>query len=118
MKIARKCHILAASLLVAAVVFAASSPVGRWKLTADTPDGLQPFVLVVKEADGKLTATFEGSEAFQIKETRFENDTLTLTLDVNGAVYTVTLKVDGDKMEGTWKGEDNGGKVSGTRAES
>lgn len=112
-----KSCILAALSLVAAIVLAASStPVGRWKLTADTPDGPRPFVLVVKEADGKLTAAFEGADAtIQIKETQFDKDTLTLTLDVSGAVYTVSLRVDGDKMEGAWKGGENGGKVSGTR---
>ncbi len=107
---------LAVFFLAATVLFAASPATGRWSMTADTADGSRPFVLVVTDTDGKLAAVFEGAEGMvQVKETKFENNTLMLTLDVNGAVVTMELKVDGDKMDGTWKGGENSGKVSGTR---
>jgi hypothetical protein len=105
---------LAALLLaVAPLAFAADGPkaVGTWDIVATTPDGDMPSVLVLKQVDGALKATFEldGVERV-VTDEKLEGDVLRMKVQYEGGVYDVEAKIAGDAMEGTWQG----GGYSGT----
>lgn len=107
---------LALALLFAVAVplaTAADAPkvVGTWDIVATTPNGDMPSVLVLKQVDGALKATFEldGVERV-VTDEKLEGDVLRMKVQYEGGVYDVEAKVAGDAMEGTWQG----GGYSGT----
>jgi hypothetical protein len=104
-------------LLAAAFLMAAAKPLGTWECSASTPSGDErKWTLTVKELDGKLvgTAGGEGAEV-PIEDAKFENDTLTFKVTLDTGAYEVTLKIDGDKLDGSWKGGGESGTVKGSK---
>jgi hypothetical protein len=107
--------------LVLALLFAVAVPLasaadapkaaGTWDVVATTPNGDMPSVLVLKQVDGALKATFEldGVERV-VTDEKLEGDVLRMKVQYEGGVYDVEAKVAGDAMEGTWQG----GGYSGT----
>lgn len=108
----------ALSLLLTALLLAAgSNPVGSWDCTSSTPNGDEhKWTLTVKEADGKLVGT-AGSEEGEvpIEEVKYADDTLTFKVSIESGTYEVTLKIDGDKMDGNWTGGGQSGTVKGVK---
>jgi hypothetical protein len=51
----------------------------------------------------------------EAENTRLEGDTLIFQLNVQQGSYEMRLKIDGDQLEGVWKGSDASGAVKGTR---
>jgi hypothetical protein len=107
---------LALALLLAVAIplaSAADAPkvVGTWDIVATTPNGDMPSVLVLKQVDGALKATFEldGVERV-VTDEKLEGDVLRMKVQYEGGVYDVEAKIAGDAMEGTWQG----GGYSGT----
>ena len=107
---------LTLALLLAVAVplaSAADAPkaVGTWDIVATTPNGDMPSVLVLKQVDGALKATFEleGVERV-VTDEKLEGDVLRMRVQYEGGVYDVEAKIAGDAMEGTWQG----GGYSGT----
>ena len=112
-------HFIAALTLMvfaAAGLAAASEVVGVWECVSITPDGDEMHTtLTVTEANGKLSATLKSEEGeWTISNVKFEGKVLSFTA-AQDAEYNVTLKVDGDKMDGQWSGGGDSGKVTATR---
>lgn len=103
--------------LAAAGLAAASAVAGVWECVAITPDGDEMHItLTVTEADGKLSATLAGEDAdYKVSNLKFDGKVLTFTAARDYQDYTVTLNVDGDKMDGKWSGAGDSGKITATR---
>jgi len=106
-----------AILTLAACAWAA--PVtGKWKVTANAPDGNTYNVdLVVKDEGGKLTAVLESERgSMPLQEVALNNDELTFKLVMDMGAIPFKLKVDGDTMKGTLTTPDGAsGSVTGKR---
>lgn len=105
-------------LIAAAAVMAADKPVvGSWQCVSDSPDGEQyRWTVTVREEDGKLSGTISGAPGeFTMVDPRFENDTFTFKIQIEGQTYTVEAKISGDKLEGVWKGAASQGVIKGTK---
>jgi hypothetical protein len=104
--------------LAALVLVAADKPVGSWDCTSSTPNGggEHQWTLTVKEVDGKLAGT-AGSEdgEIQLEELKYEDGTLSFKVSLESGTYEVTLKIDGDKLDGNWKGGGETGTVKGVK---
>ncbi len=109
----------ALSLLLAAVVLAAGGkPVGSWDCTSSTPNGggEHQWTLTVKEVDGKLAGTAGGESGdVSLEEVKYEGGTLTFKVSIESGTYEVILKIDGDKLDGNWKGGGETGTVKGVK---
>lgn len=76
---------------------------GKWKMTANTPDGNTHNVdLVVKEDSGKLAGELVSERgALPIQDVALNGDELTFKLILDVGPIPFKLKVDGDTMKGT-----------------
>lgn len=106
-------------ILVAALALVAAEKavIGSWQCVSDSPDGEQySWKVTVKEEGGKLTGTISGAPGeYPMVDPRFENDTFTFKVQIEGQTYTVEAKISGDKLEGVWKGGASQGVIKGTR---
>jgi hypothetical protein len=104
-------------LLSAAFLMAAAKPLGTWECSSSTPGGDErKWTLTVQELDGKLVGTVGGEEGdIPIEDAKFENDTLTFKVTLDTGTYQVTLKIDGDKLDGSWTGGGISGTVKGSK---
>ncbi len=119
----RKMYRIAALLLAAfiAVVAAAGQDAkalaGKWNMVSETEDEPIKWTLVLKETDGKLTAllaTDGGEEA--AKDFSYADGVLKFKAPYQGNYYDIELKAVGDTLAGTWSGDGNSGKTSGTKS--
>jgi hypothetical protein len=90
---------------------------GKWKITADTPDGEQSeWSMVFKIQDGRLTGTAEGDAGqFEFKNLKENGQIVTGELEVQGDEYVIEVTVTGDKLEGKWKLDSTTGVIKGAR---
>lgn len=96
----------------------ADGVVGKWKVTANAPDGNTYNVdLVVKEEGGKLAGTLESERGtMPLQEVAFNSGELTFKLEIGSGPIPFKLKVDGDTMKGTLTTPDGAtGAVTGKR---
>ena len=110
--------ILGIILLGCTLALAAGSGIeGKWKITAETPDGDQSeWSLVFKIQDGRLTGTADGDAGqFEFKNLKENGGTVTGELQVEGDKYVIEVTVTGDKLEGKWKLESMTGAIKGAR---
>lgn len=111
--------VLALLLAPAALCLAAASgAIGAWDCTAISPDGeALRFTLTIQEENGQLAGTVRSADGeTRISAVKYQNSTLTFKVDYQGAPYTLELKVEGDKLAGTYRGEAASGEVKGTRS--
>ena len=97
-------------LIVALALTAAAADVtGKWSgtFTVTGPDGSagdsNPAFLILKQSGSTLTGTAgsDESEQWSIENAKIENNKITGTVNPSdGATYTVSLTVDGDRMTG------------------
>ena len=97
-------------LIVALALTAAAADVtGKWSgtFTVTGPDGSagdsNPAFMILKQSGSTLTGTAGGDEAEQwpIENAKIENNKITGSVNPSdGATYTVSLTVDGDRMTG------------------
>ena len=96
-------------ILALAITAAAADVTGKWSgtFTVTGPDGSagdsNPAFLILKQSGTTLTGTAGGDEAeqFPIENAKIENNKITGTVNPSdGATYTVSLTVDGDRMTG------------------
>ncbi len=104
-------------LIAAGSLAAASQAAGAWDCTATSPDGEAiKFTLTIQEEGGRLSGTVGTARgSTKIADLKFENSTLIFKTEYNSATYTLELKVSGDKLEGTYRGEDASGPIKGAR---
>jgi hypothetical protein len=91
---------------------------GKWKVTANAPDGNTYNVdLVVKDEGGKLAAALESERGtMPLQEVAFNNGELTFKLEIGSGPIPFKLKVDGDTLKGTLTAPDGTtGSVTGKR---
>ena len=95
-------------------------PVGKWKMTAEGPDGnTHHFDLTIKGESGKWTGSVSSDEAgnIDLQEVAFRDGQLTFNLTyAEVGTIAFTLLLDGDTLKGTFITPDaESGTVSGTR---
>ena len=114
-------------LLLALVILALSlsaqsddhkSLVGKWNMTSETDGDSVQWTLVLKDADGKLTATLiAGDNEMPATNFSYTAGVLKFKVPYDGEEYDIELKADGpNKLKGTWNGGGNSGVTTGTKA--
>lgn len=106
-----------AALILTGIAAAAGGAAGAWDCTALTPEGeALKFVLKIREEAGRISATMEtASGSVPAIDPKLEGSTVSFKVDRDGSLYTLVLKIEGDKLEGTYTGEPATGKVTGVR---
>jgi hypothetical protein len=106
-----------AALILAGIAAAAGGAAGVWNCVALTPDGeALKFTLKIREEEGRISATVEDARgAAPVIDPKLEGATVSFKVDYDGSRYTMALKIEGDKLEGTYTGEPAAGKVTGAR---
>ena len=102
-----------------ATCLAADNPmVGKWDcIGTDDAGQASNWTLVVKDDGGQLKGTLSGDPGeFELVDAKFEGGTFTFKVVVQDATYTVESKIDGNKLDGKYKGPEAGGTIKGTKA--
>ncbi len=106
-------------VLSALLLSAADAPVGSWECTSAAPGGSgdqMTWTLTLREVDGKLIGTAGNEEGeVSLDNPKYEDETLTFSVSLDSGTYDVTLKFDGDKVDGNWKGGGESGAIKGTK---
>jgi hypothetical protein len=90
---------------------------GKWDMTSETNGDPVNWTLVLKETDGKLSAILSaGQGEAPAKSFTYEGGVLKFKAPYQGQDYDIELKSNGSKLEGTWSGGGDSGKVYGTKA--
>ena len=90
---------------------------GKWNMTSETEGDPVAWTLMLKEADGRLTAvlgTDEGTPA--VKDFTYTNGVLKFKVPYQGEYYDIELKANGEKLDGKWSGKGESGKTSGIKS--
>ncbi|UCF35726.1 MAG: hypothetical protein JSU96_12905 [Acidobacteriota bacterium] len=113
-------------LLGSVLLILASSPLvgsdvqGTWQLTAVADSGDEyDLILTLSEADGKVTGTLGNDEGFlDLAEVEFDGTNLSFSILTPEAIeYEVKLKLEGDTLKGTFRGDNSSsGKVTAQRS--
>jgi hypothetical protein len=105
--------------LSAILLLAAKAPVGTWECVSVIPgsgSAETTWTLDIREVDGKLVGTAGNDEGqISIDDPKFDDDTLTFSVSLDSGTYDITLKVDGDKLDGSWKGGGETGSIKGNK---
>lgn len=103
--------------ILAGALTAAGVAAGAWDCTATTPDGeALKFTLTIQEVGERIAGTIgDARGSTKIVDPKLEDSKLIFKTDYDGAAYTLELKISGDKLEGTYKGETASGQVRGAR---
>jgi hypothetical protein len=106
-----------AALILAGLAAAAGGAAGVWNCTAITPDGeALKFTLKIREEEGRISATVEDARgAAPVIDPKLAGSAVSFKVDYDGSRFALALKVEGDKLEGTYTGEPATGKVTGAR---
>lgn len=93
--------------------------VGKWSMTSESDDGSVAWTLTIKEDGGKLTGMLatDGPET-PAKNLTFTDGVLKFVAPYQGADYDIELRLQTDKLIGTWSGGGNDGKTSGMKVKS
>lgn len=111
--------LVAAALLVALFTFAEDTTalVGKWNMVSETDGDSVPWVLVLREAHGKVSGalTTDGSE-IDAKDFTYKEGVIRFQAPYQGEYYDIELKLLTGKLEGTWSGGGQTGRTTGTKA--
>ncbi len=114
----------ASALVLAMLLFgltagrAADNPVvGKWEcISADDSGQESTWTLTVNDEGGKLSGTLAGGQGeFELTDPKLEGNTFTFKIIVNGDAYSIETKIDGKKLDGTFKGPEASGTLKGTK---
>jgi hypothetical protein len=116
--IAKPIRLLLALVILAFSLSAQSdykSFVGKWNMTSETDGDPVHWTLVLKDTDGKLTASLvAGDNEMPATSFSYSEGVLKFKVPYEGEEYDIELKADGpDKLKGTWNGGGNSGGNSG-----
>jgi hypothetical protein len=92
------------ALFIFPAAFAKSNPfLGKWDITATTPNGKQIFWLEVTETNGQLAGTFlhRSGSVYKLTSVAVENDELVFDASVTNAKRLHKAKLVGGKLMGT-----------------
>jgi hypothetical protein len=107
------------ALVLAAYAFAENQAglVGKWNMTSESTGDPLSWVLVIKEADGKLTGSLSSPDGeASVKELTYTDGVLRFKAPYQEQYYDVELKYTGNKLDGTWSGNGDSGRTYGTKA--
>ena len=110
--------LLGCFLYGAILAAAAEKPIiGKWECVATTDDGsTMNLVLTVNEKDGKLAGLVSMQEGdYEMVDPKLEKDVFTFRVLLNAETYDVEVKVEGGKVDGTWKGGGQAGELHGKK---
>ncbi|MGE5648165.1 MAG: hypothetical protein ACM336_20500 [Acidobacteriota bacterium] len=105
-------------LSIACGLFAADGFAGKWELSATDPNGVEvKGRITLVEKDGAWSGSLEGPEGTApLRSVLVKEDVLTFRVDYEDADVTVTLKLDGDHIKGSYSaGAGADGPVEGVR---
>jgi len=91
--------------------------VGQWDLVGTDDAGqASNWTLVVKDDGGKLSGTLSGDPGeFPLVDAKVEGNAFTFKVIVNEATYTTESTIDGNKLDGKYKGPEAAGTLKGTK---
>ena len=89
---------------------------GTWDAVASTPEGDIPATITIKKTESGPRAEVD---IFGIKRTvtneKLEGKVLRMTVEYEGNLYDIEGTIDGDVLEGTWKGVSYSGTLKAKR---
>jgi hypothetical protein len=89
---------------------------GKWTMTSETDQDAVKWILVLKEADGHLTASVAVEDQEQpTKSFTYADGVLKFKVPYQDEDYDIELKASPDKLVGTWSGGGNSGKTTGVK---
>ena len=92
------------------------SLIGKWNMTSENSGDPVKWTLILKDAEGKLTASLETGDGEQsAKDLTFADGVLKFKAPYQDAYYDIELKATADKLDGTWSSGGDSGKTSGTK---
>lgn len=92
--------------------------VGKWNMTSETNGDPVHWTLVLKDAHGKLEGLLTTDQSEQpAKDFQYEAGVITFKAPYQGQDYDIQLKLVGDRLDGTWSGNGDSGRTSGTKAQ-
>jgi hypothetical protein len=111
------------ALYVAATVLVGSAPgqdykplIGKWSMTSESSEDPVKWTLILKDSEGKLTASLDTGEGEQpAKDLTYVDGLLKFKAPYQDVDYDIELKAIADKLTGTWSGGGDSGKTSGTK---
>ena len=111
--------LLVALLACSVLCMAAGNPVvGTWKCVAVSATGVPiNLTMDVKLVDNKLSGalTMESGDQIALIDPQLEGSEFRFKIDINNDLYTVIVKLDGDKFAGKYDGKEASGTIEGTR---
>jgi hypothetical protein len=111
------------ALCLAAMVLVVSAPgqdykplIGKWSMTSESSGDPVQWTLILKDSEGKLTASLDTGEGEQpAKDLTYVDGLLKFKAPYQDVDYDIELKAIEDKLTGTWSGGGDSGKTSGTK---
>ena len=111
---------LTAFLFTLALSYAqqANAVTGKWNMISVTPDGDQiAWTLTIAKEGEKYTATVAGNDGTNpAQDLKIEGTSVHFRTTYEDEEYDIDLKLNGEKLAGTWSGNGNSGTTTGTRA--
>jgi hypothetical protein len=90
---------------------------GKWDMTSETEGDPVKWALMLRETDGKLTATLvAGENEIPAKEFSYADGVLKFKVPYQGEDYAIELKTDAGKLVGTWSGGGASGRTTGMKS--
>jgi len=91
---------------------------GKWNMVSLTPDGDQvTWTLSIANNDGKYSGTVDGADGQSpAKDLKVDGEKVHLRTTYQDEDYDIDLKLEGDKLTGTWSGNGSSGETRGTKA--
>jgi hypothetical protein len=87
---------------------------GDWNMTSESDGDPIKWTLSLKEVEGKLAATCGTADGEKpAKNVTFADGVLKFDAPYEDNFYGVTLKPNGNKLEGMWEGDGSSGKTYG-----
>jgi hypothetical protein len=118
-KVIRRVVSISLLTIVAALVLIGQdykSLLGKWQMTSETDGDNVKWALVLKETDGKLTATLAADQGeVPAKDFVYADGVMKFKAPYQDDYYDIELKVTGDKLVGTWSGGGNSGRTTGEK---
>lgn len=89
---------------------------GKWSMTSDTDEQPVKWSMRVSGTASKPVAMLSTEEGEQpARDVAYSKGTLTFKVTYEGQEYTIDLKYMDGKLDGSWNGNGNSGKTTGTK---